>query len=109
MALVWKATLPQLYGLLWDFHGSSGPHSIDNVMNIGAICPPTRVPGTPQVTYTSNWVVCGSAWIGLLKVVPPINAGTLLSTEGGGVHQEYTIYSLVRMVIGLVGSVVGAV
>ena len=108
MTLVWQATLPRLYGLSWAFHGSSGPHSLENVMNIGAVCPPKRVPGTYQVTCTIKRVVCRSAWIGLLKVDPLIDAGTLLSTRGE-FHQEHTIYSLVRVVIGLVGSVVCAV
>ena len=108
MTLVWQATLPRLYGLSWAFHGLSGPHSLDNVMNLGAVFPPTSVPGTSQVTCTSKRVVCGSSWIGVLKVGPPIDAGTLLST-GGGFHKEHSIYSMVRAVIGLVGSVVRAV
>ena len=92
MTLVWQATLPQLYGLLWAFHGLSGPHSLDNVMNLGAVCPPTRVPGTSQVTCTSKRLVCGSAWIVLLKVGPPIDAGTLLPTGGFIKNIIYTVW-----------------
>ena len=95
MKLVWHATLPRLYCLSWAFSGSSGPHSLDNVMNLGAIFPPTRVPGTSQVTCTSKRVVCESAWIGLLKVGPPINAVMLLST-GGGSSITYYIQSGTR-------------
>ena len=58
-------------------------------MNLGAVFPPTRVPGTSQVTCTSKQVVCGSAWIGLLKVGTPIDAGTLLYTRGGSSRTYY--------------------
>ena len=92
MTLVWRTTFPRLCGLSWAFHGSSGPHPLDNVMNLGAVCPLTRVPRMSQVTYTSKRAVCGSAWIGLLKVRPPIDAGTLLST-GGGSSRTYYIQS----------------
>ena len=85
--------MPKLYGLSWDFHGSYGPHSLDNIMNLDAVCPPTRVPGVSQFTCTRKWVVCGSALIGLLKFDPPINAGTLLSTGGGFIKKIlYTVW-----------------
>ena len=43
----------------------------------------------PQVTCTNKRVVCGSAWVGLLKVGQQINDSTLLST--GGSSRTYYI------------------